>query len=136
MPLQRPVLVRPRLRGVIMVVLGVATTLLTVAAAQKKDPAGHWNGVLRVPGQELAFDVDLRHAQNAWTGDISIPAQNATDLPLTNIAVRADSVIFEIASVPGQPVFHGRMASDSIAGNLTQGGQNVPFSMHREKKAG
>jgi len=109
----------------------VVTTTLAAQQAPAHGFAGHWTGRITLPGQELAFDVDLVQAGNAWTGDISIPAQNAKDLPLIQIAIQGDSIGFAIQGIPGNPTFRGRRAADgqSVAGQFTQGGQSFPFSM-------
>jgi CubicO group peptidase (beta-lactamase class C family) len=115
--------------------IAIAATTPTPSAAQQTAPsfAGHWTGSIRLPAAELAFDVDLTQAGDAWTGDISIPAQNARDLPLQRISVRGDSIGFTIQGVPGDPTFRGVRAADgsSVSGDFTQGGQTFPFAMQR-----
>jgi CubicO group peptidase (beta-lactamase class C family) len=93
--------------------------------------AGHWTGSIRLPAQELAFDVDLTAGDSGYTGDISIPAQNAHDLPLTGILVSGDSITFIMPNVPGNPTFRGVRAAGgkTIAGDFTQGSQTFSFSM-------
>ena len=99
------------------------------------DPAGRWEGVIRVPGTELGIDVDLARAGDGWTGDISIPAQGATDLPLTGIVVSPPSIRFAIQGVPGEPTFDGTLDGDSIAGRFVQGGLTTTFVLRREGAA-
>lgn len=105
----------------------------TALAAQQpaRSFAGHWTGTITLPGQELAFDVDLVDSAGVYRGDITIPAQNAKDLLLARIAVRGDSISFAMPGVPGDPTFRGLGSSDgkTIAGQFTQGGQAFPFSM-------
>lgn len=109
--------------------IGVTTTL-TAQQPPARRFAGHWTGSITLPGQELAFDVDLAQAGNSWTGDISIAAQNVKDLPLVQIAIEGDSIAFAIQGVPGSPTFRGLRAADGqVAGQFTQGGQSFPFSM-------
>jgi len=105
----------------------------TALAAQQpaRSFAGHWTGTITLPGQELAFDVDLVDSAGVYRGDISIPAQNAKDLLLARIAVRGDSISFAMPGVPGDPTFRGLGSADgkTIAGQFTQSGQAFPFSM-------
>jgi CubicO group peptidase (beta-lactamase class C family) len=96
--------------------------------------AGHWEGAIDLPGTRLAFDIDFTAKPDAtWSGDISIPAQNAKDLPLDKILLTGKDVSFEIAAIPGAPAFKGALSDDAqtIAGQFTQGGQTFPFSMSR-----
>ena len=119
-----------------LVSLGICALLAAAgpARAQQAQPswAGHWTGSIQLPTGELAIEVVLAQAGGAWTGDISIPAQNASHLPLTAIGVRGDSIGFAIQGVPGEPTFRGARSADgkSIAGQFTQGGQTFAFAMH------
>ena len=99
--------------------------------AQQRTFAGHWAGSLSIQGQELGFDVDLAQGASGWSGDISIPAQGATDLPLMGITIAGDSISFAIAGIPGNPTFHGARSADgmTVQGTLTQGGQTFAFTM-------
>lgn len=106
---------------------------LSVQAADNPGLAGHWAGAIDLPGQKLQFDLDFSQAESAWKGDISIPLQNARDLPLTGIALDGDKVTFAIAGIPGNPTFQGTLAADGakIAGTFTQGGGSFPFAAER-----
>ncbi len=125
------------MRTLLTTLRGVVAALLLVpshALAQAADPAGHWEGAIRLPGQELVIDVDLESAANGtWRGDISIPAQMARDLPLNVLEVAPPKVRFEIQGIPGQPTFNGDLAADGakIAGSFTQGGGTFPFELSR-----
>jgi CubicO group peptidase (beta-lactamase class C family) len=114
-----------------LLVLGAVLALGLVPAvfAADQGPAGHWTGTIELPGQKLEFDVDLRSGEGVWSGDITIPAQGARDLPLQGVAIDGDSVRFSIGGVPGEPTFEGKLAGDVIAGDFTQGGAKYPFSM-------
>lgn len=101
--------------------------------APEGDVAGHWKGSIQLPTQQLGFDVDLRRDDEAWSGDITIPAQGARDLPLQGVAVEGRAVAFSIAGIPGDPTFRGEMAEDgaTIAGTFSQGGGETTFSLSR-----
>ena len=109
----------------------IVPAILLGQATTPRAFAGHWTGSITIPGQELAFDVDLVDSTGVYHGDISIPAQNAKDLPLARIAVRGDSITFAMPGVPGDPTFRGLSSADgkTITGQFTQGGQAFPFSM-------
>lgn len=126
----------PYRHGRNLIVLLAALGLILPLTVRGQAPAlsGHWVGTIEVPSAKL--DVDLDFSQNAdgtWKGDISIPAQNAKDLPLDSIVVQGLDVAFVIKDVPGQPSFKGRFGQDgqSISGTMTQGGLSFPFSLKR-----
>jgi CubicO group peptidase (beta-lactamase class C family) len=104
------------------------------AAAEEASIAGHWVGEIEIPGTKLGFDIDLALKPDGnWSGDISIPAQNAKDLPLGSLKIMGKEVSFEISGVPGSPNFKGTLSDDGqkISGQFTQGGQAFPFAMSR-----
>ena len=39
--------------------------------------AGHWEGLIELPGQKLEINIDFVLKEGAWTGDISIPVQKS-----------------------------------------------------------
>ncbi len=103
-----------------------------IAAQAPAGPAGHWEGTIQVPGQELAISVDLAtNADAKWEGAIAIPAQNVKALPLSDITVKGSAVGFAMKGVPGDPQFAGTVSKDgkSIAGDFSQGGVTLPFTL-------
>lgn len=101
------------------------------AAAQPATLAGHWEGAIEIPGQKLGINLDFQQEGDAWKGDISIPLQNAKDLPLIDIRLDGTAAGFEIQGIPGKPTFKGKLEGDRIAGDFTQGGGTFPFSVER-----
>lgn len=103
-----------------------------VVAQTAAGPAGHWEGAIHVPGQELAIAVDLFGNQDqTWDGAISIPVQNIKAMPLADVTVKGDAVGFAMKGVPGDPRFKGTLASDrkSMTGAFTQGGAELTFAL-------
>ncbi len=94
-------------------------------------PAGHWEGTIQVPGQELAIEVDLARPANEWQGQITIPAQHIKGLPLTGVSAEAGAVTFGMKSIPGNPLFKGTVGKDAktMAGEFSQGGVTMPFTL-------
>jgi hypothetical protein len=95
-------------------------------------PAGHWEGAIQIPGQELKIEIDLAGAGDKWDGTITIPAQNLKGFPLSAITVRGDTVSFAIKGVPGGPQFTGVVKdAKTLSGEFSQGGGTVPFALTR-----
>jgi CubicO group peptidase (beta-lactamase class C family) len=119
----------------LLVTLILLHAVFTPLASTAVSPDGHWEGSIEIPGSTLAIDVDLKASdQGSLSGDISIPAQMAKDLPLTNLTWNGAEVVFEISGVPGTPTFKGTLAQDGskIGGTFTQGGQAFPFALERK----
>ena len=103
-----------------------------IAAQAPGSAAGHWEGTIQVPGQELAISVDLAsNADATWEGAIAIPTQNVKALPLSDITVKGSAVGFAMKGVPGDPQFAGTVSKDgkSIAGDFSQGGVTLAFAL-------
>jgi hypothetical protein len=97
--------------------------------------AGHWEGAIQVPGQELQIAVDLAQMgdEKKWQGTIAIPAQGLKGFPLADIVVTAAGVTFAMPKIPGAPSFKGALSKDgkSLTGDFSQGGGTVPFTLTR-----
>lgn len=94
---------------------------------------GHWEGEIDLPTGKLAYDIDFTKEGESWTGDITITAQNAKDLPLDKISVSGNEVTFAIQGIPGDPTFKGKFNEDgtSISGDFMQSGATFPFNMSK-----
>lgn len=108
-----------------------AVLLAVPVLAQEAGLAGHWEGTIEIPGQKMGINLDFTQEGDTWKGDISIPIQNAKDIPLINIKLDGNAATFEIQGVPGNPTFKGALEGSKIAGDFTQGGATFPFSVER-----
>ena len=111
-------------------------TLLMVSVLSvwaQDGPRGHWSGSVDVPNQALAMEVDLEKGPDGWIGSISIPAQNASGIPLNSISFANGKVTFHIQGAPGDPTFTGNVSADgkTLAGTFTQGPGSFPFQFSR-----
>lgn len=108
--------------------------LLRAGALLAQDgPRGHWTGTIDIPDHAMAVEIDLDKAANGWVGSISIPAQNASGLPLEAITFTNGKCAFRIKGAPGEPTFSGSLSADgkTLSGGFTQGGGSIPFSVSR-----
>jgi len=110
----------------------LALTLASQAFAQTP-AAGHWEGAIAVPGQELKVAIDLKADAGKWQGTIDIPAQKLKGFPLANITASGETVTFAMPNVPGEPSFKGTVSKDgkTMSGDFSQGGGTIPFSLTR-----
>jgi len=120
-----------------LIILGLGLLLYpsTIFPVQSLSLAGHWHGTIEIPGMKLEVNLDFSFKPDgSWAGDISIPAQKAKDLPLSNISMSGKEVSFAIAGVPGNPTFKGIISDDGtkITGDFSQSGKTFPFILKRE----
>ena len=79
---------------------GLVLSLLflgSFCAAAQDGPKGHWRGGVELPDRTLDMEVDLDKPAAAWIGSLSVPAQNATGIPLADIAFTEGKVTFRMA---------------------------------------
>jgi CubicO group peptidase (beta-lactamase class C family) len=107
--------------------------LVLLTAPALADIEGHWEGAVELPGQRLEIRINFARDGEAWTGDISIPAQGARNVPLQGIALEGPEATFAIAGIPGDPTFSGALdeGGDTLSGDFTQAGQTFPFLLTR-----
>src|SRR5215203_112114 len=118
---------RPKTLAVLVAALLIAVPIFS----QEAGLTGHWEGNIEIPGQKLGVNLDFTQEGDAWKGDISIPLQNAKDIPLINIKLEGNAATFEIQGIPGTPTFKGTLEGSKIAGDFTQSGGSFPFSVER-----
>ena len=94
-------------------------------------PVGHWEGAIRLFGDELGVRVDITRAADTLAGSIDIPRQGATRLPLRRVRARGDSILFELPTGSGLASFAGIQRADTIAGTFHQSGITSTFHLAR-----
>ena len=112
-----------------------APSLFTQAAV---DPSGHWEGTVAIPDMPMKIELDLaKNAKGVLAGTFGQPAQMVKGLPLSTLVVDGRSIRFVLKGGPEASTFAGVIADDgkSIAGDVTQAGQTVPFSLTRTGEA-
>lgn len=117
--------------GVLIFIAGV--TLSVTASEQNPTLTGHWEGQINIPNQVLAIQVDFTWSDTGgYGGTITIPAQNATNLPLDGISVSGRQIRFVMPNIPGDPVFDGELSDKgkTISGDYSQGGNTFPFTLN------
>ncbi len=115
------------------VVLAVAWRVQAAAP----NPAGHWEGTLKLPNAELAMVVDLERASDgAWIGELDL-AEQIADLPLAGVKVAGLAVSFTARYAPGSPTFEAKLAEDgkTMTGTFTQGPATGTFELKRTSDA-
>jgi hypothetical protein len=113
-------------------------TLLTAGVLSAQDGLrGHWSGNIELPDRGLGVEVDIDKTAKGWVGSISIPAQNASGVPMEAITFADGKGPFRIKGVPGQPTFNGILSQDgkTLAGDFTQGPGTLKFKLSRTGEA-
>ncbi len=113
--------------------------LLTPAPAlwAQTTPAGHWEGNVVLPNQEMAISVDLAKSdKGAWTGSFGVPTQGVTGLKMDKLEVDGKNVKFIVPEAPGAPEFSGAVKDDGhLALTLAVSGGSFPADLKRTGEA-
>ncbi len=117
----------------IAIAMGTLWTAGALSICAQENLRGHWSGSVELPDQSLVMEVDLDKAANGWTGSISIPAQNASGIPLEAITFAEGKFTFRIKGAPGDPSFTGTLSAGgkTMSGDFTQGPGTFPFKFNR-----
>ncbi len=93
---------------------------------------GHWGGALTILGTELPFSVTFEIPDGKLLATMDIPAQGASNLPLTSVSYEDSRVHFELQAGIGLAVWDGIHEGDVIEGEFTQNGVLGTFRIERE----
>lgn len=111
--------------------------LATGLMAQEPGLAGHYEGKIEAPERERNITVHLdKDANQNWIGHITI-IPGPSELPLSGIVVKGETVSFTLAGIPNAPQFEGKWDKEAktITGNVTANNSPVPFELSRKGDA-
>jgi hypothetical protein len=118
-----------------LLVLSFGLALLTPGPAlmAQTSPAGHWEGNVVLPNQQLAITVDLaKNDKGEWTGSFGVPPQGVAGLKIDKLVVDGKNVKFTVPEAPGGPEFSGALKDDGHLGlSLSVAGGNFPADLKR-----
>lgn len=111
-----------------------AMAVSTPAAAQPGGFAGQWEGLMRIPGEPVAFSVRIAPTGEGWLGTITVPGR-AEEMELESVAVRGDSVILRLPNNFAE--LRGALGDGgtTIRGRAQIEEGNAPFAMARAGSA-
>lgn len=103
------------------------------APAPDADPlAGDWSGAIQVAGIALAIALHLvADGSGGYSATLDIPQQGAAGLPVGNLSVEGDTLLFTILDGAQQATFSGVLEGDAITGAFSQAGQEGSFTLAR-----
>jgi pimeloyl-ACP methyl ester carboxylesterase len=126
---------------VVLAMVAAPSTLFATVSQDEAAKAEHWKGALITPGGELEFFVTFTPEGDGYTATVSIPAQGANDLALSDVVYTAEEIRFTLAAAqPSGAHWVGTPSEDfqTAEGEFSQGAATLPFTMERveEEAAG
>jgi hypothetical protein len=112
-------------------------TILIIASAlpcpAEDAISGRWEGIARIPGDQLDVIVDLAQQNSAWVGSIIIPGLEVKGTPLADIKVEPPDVKFTVKSPLGIQMNLRLLAppESKLAGNFEQAGNHAPVTLQK-----
>ncbi len=114
--------------------------LLVHSSLSAQDAApylGAWKGAISLMGQELEIIIEFSlDDEKNIQGNIDVPVQGVTDIPLGDIQIEGKKISFTIVhpQVQGNPTFNGELdeSGKKISGDFSQGGATGTFSIEKE----
>jgi hypothetical protein len=103
--------------------------------AAPSDIDGTWSGTIVSPDGKLNVVFHLKNMEDGLTATMDSPDQHVTGWPATTVARKSSSIKIEMKQVGG--LYMGKINKnlDTISGDWTQGAENVPLLLKREKEA-
>jgi hypothetical protein len=95
--------------------------------------AGHWEGNLQLPNREMPITLDVvKNAKGEWAAAFGFPAQNATDISVSDLSVEGKTVKFKLDPLPNKPGFEATIGEDgSMRGLMKAPGGEVAVELKR-----
>lgn len=106
-----------------------ALVLAPVSAAGQL--AGEWAGSLALPGGtslRIVFHIQADE-ERGWTATMDSPDQGAHGIPVSEVALRGDSV--RLAVIVAAGAWEGVLRGDTLSGTWAQGGMSFPLDLVR-----
>jgi len=99
--------------------------------------SGRWQGSIEIPGGALDVIVDLEQdAPEAWSGSVIAPGLGLKGAPLSEIAIKGDSVAFAMqrgfGRTPDEKAqFGAHVEGDAMSGEFRQAGHSTTFALRK-----
>ncbi len=95
-----------------------------------QDISGQWNGVLKLPNNQLRIVFNLTKTDNGYTSTTDSPDQNVKGIPVESTTFENSVLKLDIASVGGS--YEGKLNSDNVfVGKLTQNGHTLDLNLSK-----
>lgn len=95
-----------------------------------QDISGQWNGVLKIPNNQLRVLINIAKTENGYSSTMDSPDQGAKDVPVAKTTFENNVLKLDIALIGG--FYEGILNKDNIiVGKLTQGGQSFDVNLSK-----
>src|SRR6266567_756786 len=101
------------------------------SCAAQNPITGYWEGVGKIPNDEMRFMVTFKTEEDRVEGVIDIPDSGILGWSLAKISVNGSKVHFEFPTDLANLPFDGEILGDSMSGTFQFGPLSVPFVLRR-----
>ncbi len=110
-------------------VLTIGIFLVLIQSVLSQDISGKWEGFISVYGRELEIEVFFEKSNDMYSGNITIPLQNVTGIPLSEVVLNGDKVSFMLETNSPTTYFDGILSGSKISGDFNQSGFEGTFEI-------
>jgi hypothetical protein len=110
-------------------------TVITSAQKAEKQPAGLWEGKLKISSVSLRIVLKIfRNEDGTLNAMMDSPDQSVENIPVTSVSITEDSLNFEVASIMGK--YSGKIERDSMVatGIWKQATMSLPLNLKKVEK--
>ncbi|KAF2079140.1 alpha/beta hydrolase family protein [Flavobacterium sharifuzzamanii] len=95
-----------------------------------QDISGQWNGVLKLPNNQLKVVFNLTKTENGYTSTTDSPDQNVKGIPVKSTTFENSVLKLDIPAVGGS--YEGKLNADTIfVGKITQNGHTLDLNLSK-----
>ncbi len=105
----------------------VVLFLLSINMVKGQTVKGDWSGTLNAMGQEIPLIFHFSGDDDDLTATMDSPAQGATDIPVEKVTYTEGELNLSIMG--GQIVYKAQVKGETMDGNFTQGGMDLPLTL-------
>lgn len=110
----------------------ILSTVIIGFSLQAQDFIGQWNGLLKVPNQELTFIFKIKKEGDKYITTMDSPDQGAKDLPTSSTEIEGQRITIKAASLG--MIYKGELDKErtAIKGTFQQGGFSTELNLSRK----
>jgi len=111
----------------------IVLLLSTCALLNAAEPAGRWEGTVRLPAREISLVLDLdRDSAGHWNGSAIFPELGVKGSPLADLVVQDGHVSCIVKGALGGPKLSARLTADGgLQGTFELAGNSAPLSVRK-----
>lgn len=104
--------------------------ILITSFVTAQDISGTWHGLLKFPGGQMRFDINVTNTGNGYAVTFDSPDQGAKGIPTEQVSFKDNMLTWAIPQAGIR--YNGKLENNILKGTFTQGEGSLPLDFGRE----